>query len=94
MRTWRPLERIGRRHAKPTEVTSAPGDHSRLFVVEKTGAIRLIKDGVVQPEPFLDLRSHVYSVSEAGLLSLAFAPDYQRTRRFYVVFVTQTATSA
>ena len=38
----------------PLYLTAPPGD-PRLFVVEKGGAIRIIKDGSLLPTPFLDL---------------------------------------
>ena len=73
---------------QPTYVTSAPGDRSRVFVVGKHGTIRVLKDGVLQRQPFLDIRDLVYSRthSEAGLLSMVFARDYARSGRFYVVY--------
>src|SRR5689334_4139538 len=70
------LHRIGK-FENPVWLTSAPGDRHRLFVVEKTGAVRVIRDGRVLARPFLDLRGRVSTGSEQGLLSIAFAPDYQ-----------------
>ncbi len=60
------------------------GDTSRLFVVEKTGRIRIVKDGTVVARPFLDLSGVVSSGGERGLLSVAFDPRYASNRRFYV----------
>jgi glucose/arabinose dehydrogenase len=68
----------------PVYVTAPPGDRRRIFVVEQAGAIRVVRGGNRLSRPFLDLRSLVLSGGEQGLLSLAFAPDYARTRRFYV----------
>lgn len=49
----------------------------RLFVVEQAGRIRIIENGQLLPEPFLDLRDRVGSSgNEQGLLSLAFHPGY------------------
>jgi glucose/arabinose dehydrogenase len=68
----------------PTYLTSPPGD-SRLFILEKAGAIRVIKVGTVLPTPFLDLTANVNSTGgEQGLLGLAFAPDYATSGRFFV----------
>jgi len=69
---------------QPLFVTAAPGDASRLFVVEQTGRIRIVKDGALQPQPFLNLAGSVSCCGERGLLGLAFHPDYQRNGRFYV----------
>jgi glucose/arabinose dehydrogenase len=67
----------------PVHVAAPPGDGSRLFVVEREGAVRLIVDGGA-PRTFLDLTGQVDLEGEEGLLSIAFAPDYATSRRFYV----------
>jgi glucose/arabinose dehydrogenase len=73
--------------APVTYVTAPPGDQQRVFVTEQTGAIRLVRDGLVQPEPFLDLTGMVGTDNlERGILSMAFAPDYATSRRFYVAY--------
>jgi glucose/arabinose dehydrogenase len=68
----------------PLYLTTPPGDLHRLFVVEKTGAIRIIKDGAVLPAPFLDFSSKVSTGGEQGLLGLAFYPDYATSGQFLV----------
>ena len=68
----------------PVYVTSPPEDRRRVFVVEQGGTIRVIVGGKRRSRPFLDIRSRVTSGGEQGLLSMAFAPDYAKTRRFYV----------
>ncbi|WP_053227527.1 PQQ-dependent sugar dehydrogenase [Solirubrobacter soli] len=69
----------------PTYATGAPGDASRVFVVEKPGRIRLVRDGAVLAQPFLDVSSMTLSADEErGLLSAAFAPDYATSGKFYV----------
>jgi glucose/arabinose dehydrogenase len=67
----------------PVYLTTPPGD-SRLFVLEKSGAIRLVKDGTLVETPFLDLRGRVSLGNEQGLLGLAFPPDYASSGRFIV----------
>jgi glucose/arabinose dehydrogenase len=78
----------------PLLVTSPPSD-DRLFVIEKLGAIRLIRDGVVVDPPFLDLRATsggpvAAANREKGLLGLAFHPDYGNNRKLYVYFTEDT----
>jgi glucose/arabinose dehydrogenase len=51
------------------------GVSERLYVLEKGGAIRIVEDGAVLAEPFLDIRDRVSTRSERGLLGLAFAPS-------------------
>ncbi|MFQ5666965.1 MAG: PQQ-dependent sugar dehydrogenase [Candidatus Binatia bacterium] len=70
--------------SQPLFVTAPSRDVSRLFVVEKTGTIRILQWGTLLPRPFLDIRSQVSSGSEQGLLGLAFHPDYASNGRFFV----------
>ena len=70
--------------ATPVYVAAPPADTRRIFVVEQGGTIRVITGGKRVARPFLDIRSKVISGGEQGLLSIAFAPDYAKSRRFYV----------
>jgi hypothetical protein len=79
------LARVGVFSA-PTYVTAPPGDAHRLFVVEQGGAIEVLRDGARRPQPFLTVPG-VLSSGERGLLSMAFAPDYASSGRFYVYYV-------
>jgi len=72
--------------ATPMYVTGPPNDPHRVFVVERAGTIRIIKDGTIERTPFLDISGLVTTVGEGGLLSMAFAPDYATSRRFYVYY--------
>jgi glucose/arabinose dehydrogenase len=68
----------------PLYVTAPPGDLGRVFVVEQTGRISVVRNGRKLRTPFLDLRSQVSCCDERGLLSMAFAPDYATSGLFYV----------
>ena len=77
----------------PTYITGAPGADDLLFIVERGGRIQVIRDGVTVGRPFLDISALVQAPGEdpgaggeQGLLSVAFAPDYAETGRFYVYF--------
>ena len=72
--------------AEPTYVTAPPGDRSRIFIVEQAGTIRVIHRGRRIARPFLDIDGRVESGGEQGLLSMAFAPNYRKSRRFYVYY--------
>ena len=67
-----------------------PLDDGRIFVVEQSGRIRVIRNGVLQTTPFLDITGRVLSGGERGLLSVAFHPQYATNHFFYVYFTTQT----
>ena len=70
---------------QPTYITGAPGDIHRLFVVEKSGVIVVLVNGHRRSRPFLNISKIVNSRDEEqGLLSMAFAPNYRRSGRFYV----------
>jgi hypothetical protein len=68
----------------PVHVTGAPGDHERLYVVEQRGTVQVVRGGVATQ--FLDLRGAVRAGGEEGLLSIAFPPNFQLSRLFYVYF--------
>ena len=72
--------------SSPVLLTAPPGDLIRLFIVEQSGAIRIIKNGTLLPAAFLDLGDSISTGSEQGLLGLAFAPDYATSGRFYVSY--------
>ena len=66
---------------------AAPSGDDRLFVVEQGGRIRVIRDGNLLAEPFLDLSGEVNDGgNEQGLLSMAFHPGYAGNGWFYVNF--------
>jgi len=67
----------------PVHLAAPPGD-PRLFVVEQPGRIRVIENGELLREPFLDIRDRVSSGGERGLLSVAFHPRYAQTGFLYV----------
>src|SRR5689334_3586174 len=77
------LVRVGSFSA-PIYVTAPRGDNSRVFVVERAGRIMLMRNGHKLRTPFLDIRGRVSEGGERGLLSMAFAPDYATSGRFYV----------
>src|SRR3954454_11575910 len=69
--------------AAPMYVTAPSGDLQRLFVVERGGTIRVVRDGVTLDAPFTDLGG-LPTDGERGLLSMAFPPDYSNSGLFYV----------
>ncbi len=77
------LQEIASGLAFPLYLTSPPGD-SRLFIVERSGTIRVRTTEGFAAEPFLDLTGQVSTDGERGLLGLAFPPDYSTSGRFVV----------
>jgi glucose/arabinose dehydrogenase len=83
------LKKVGR-FSRPSYVTAPKGDTQRIFVVEQRGVIRVVKNGKKLRRPFLSIRKRVRCCGEAGMLSMAFAPDYARSRRFYVYYTARS----
>jgi glucose/arabinose dehydrogenase len=79
------LKRIGR-FDNPVYVAGAPGFPQLLFVVEQPGRVEVLRGGRRLGRPFLDISGLVSYGGERGLLSIAFPPDYPRSRRFYVYY--------
>jgi glucose/arabinose dehydrogenase len=70
--------------SSPIAFEQDPSDSAMQYVAEQRGVIRVVRNGVVQPTPFLDISSLVLCCGERGLLGLAFPPDYGSSGRFYV----------
>lgn len=78
-----PLTQVGAGFSSPVYVTNAGDD--RLFVVEQTGAIKIIHpDAPVST--FLDLSGVITTGGEQGVLGLAFSPSYATDGLFYVTY--------
>ncbi len=69
-------------------LATPPGDPGRLFVVERAGRIEIQDVGGGAPSTFLDISDQVSDspTTEEGMLSMAFAPDYAVSGRFYVYY--------
>jgi glucose/arabinose dehydrogenase len=70
--------------SSPVHVAAPRGEPNRLYVVEQAGRIRVVVNGRLRPQPFLDIRHLVASGGERGLLSVAFHPNYAANRRLFV----------
>jgi len=79
--TWQPLELS---HLQRPVDLQADGS-GRLFVIEKLGRIRIIENGQLSPDPFLDITDRVNDDSnEMGFLGFAFHPNFSQNGYFYV----------
>jgi cysteine-rich repeat protein len=76
--------------ALPVHVSAPPLDPHRVFIIEQRGRIRIVRDGVLLPDPFLAIENRVSCCGERGLLGLAFHPDFETNGRFFVDY-TNTA---
>jgi glucose/arabinose dehydrogenase len=70
----------------PVAFVQDPAQPNVQVVVQQAGRVRVIQNGVLLDDDFLNLTSHVLSGGEQGLLGLAFSPDYATSGRIYVNF--------
>ena len=79
-------QRVAGGFSAPLFVTAPPGDTTRLFVVEQSGKIKIIKlpSRTVNATPYLDVSSEIVFGGEQGLLGMAFDPNYATNGRFYI----------
>jgi glucose/arabinose dehydrogenase len=80
--------------SSPVLVTHAGDGSGRLFVVEQTGRIKVIKGGVVLGAPLLNLSASISTGGERGLLGLAFHPQFSTNGKFYVNFTLRNGATA
>lgn len=78
------LEVVTDQLESPVYLTTPPGDPDRLFILEKAGRVRVVHDGILMEEPFLDITAETSAEGERGLLGLAFHPQYAANGRFFV----------
>lgn len=70
---------------RPVDLQSSFDGTGRLFIIEKYGAIRIFKDGLLSSQPFLNIDDRVNDNSnEMGLLGLAFHPNFEQNGYFYL----------
>jgi uncharacterized protein (TIGR03437 family) len=73
--------------SSPVFLTNARDGSNRLFIVERSGKIKVLQPGATATTDFIDITTKVASGGgndERGLLGLAFHPQYSTNRRFFV----------
>lgn len=79
------LEEFASGLSQPVGIKHAGDASGRVFIIEQSGLIKVVKNGTVNPTPFLDLTGVIdNAANEQGLLGLAFHPDYINNGYFYV----------
>jgi glucose/arabinose dehydrogenase len=72
---------------EPISLAEAPGTHGSLYVAERGGRVRLVRaNGEVEAQPVLDVSDEVTTEGEGGVLSLALAPNFERSRLMYIAY--------
>lgn len=65
---------------------TAPANDARLFIVERPGRVRIVANGALLAQPFVDISAKTTVSGERGLLSIAFDPNYAQNGRFYLYY--------
>ncbi len=68
------------------DITHAGDASGRMFIVEQGGRIRIHNGTSLLPTAFLDISTIITAGGESGLLSLAFHPNYEVNRYFFVYY--------
>jgi len=68
----------------PLAIVNAGDGSGRLFVAQQTGQIRIVRDGKLVGQPFLDIADRITSGGERGLLGVAFHPNFPDDPRVFV----------
>ena len=72
--------------SSPIFVANAGDGSKRLFVVERAGIIKVVQPGSNVTTNFLNITTRTSVDGERGLLGLAFHPNYETNRRFFVYY--------
>lgn len=75
------VETVAESLSVPWALAFAPD--GRIFVTERLGSIRVVRDGVLEREPWATLE--VSATGESGLMGIALAPNFERNPFVYVV---------
>ena len=75
---------VANNFVSPTQVAFLPD--GRMLVAEKSGAVRLIKNGAVQSTYFIDIRDRVNDYWDHGLLGIAVDPNFTMNNYVYLLY--------
>jgi glucose/arabinose dehydrogenase len=68
----------------PLAIVNAGDGSGRLFVAQQGGQIRIVRNGTLVAQPFLDIADRITSGGEHGLLGVAFHPRFPADPRVFV----------
>ena len=77
------VDRVAAGLREPTDAAFTPD--GRLFIAEREGRIRIVRDGSLITDPALTL-DDVWSAGSSGLLAIAIDPQFERTHFVYVIY--------
>lgn len=60
-------------------------DDGKIYFTERSGSIRVIENGILNPQPLITLNSPFISQGEDGLMGLSLHPNYSQNRYIYIM---------
>jgi glucose/arabinose dehydrogenase len=57
-----------------------------MYVTQKDGRVKVVRNGNLQSQDFIDIRSIVNGTRDRGLLDIAVHPDFENTPYVYLLF--------
>ena len=88
------LKKVSKVKHKAIYITQPPSDLDRLYVVNQTGFIQIIKNENTIKTPFIDISDRVQKhANPGGLLGLAFHPNYEQNGFFYLSYIDKNNSS-
>jgi glucose/arabinose dehydrogenase len=73
-----------------TPVGLAFAPDGSIFVWEKGGRVRIVRNGTLLPTPFIDIQTRVNQYQDRGLLGLAVDPNFSTNRFVYLLYTVET----
>ena len=73
--------------SSPVDIVNAGDGTNRLFIVERTGKVRIINGGVLLAAAFLDISDSFPPGDENGFLSMAFHPEYETNGYLFIYYL-------
>jgi hypothetical protein len=70
----------------PTSFAFFPAPDTRILIAEKSGIVRIVKNGALLPTPFIDLSDRVNDYWDRGLLGIAVDPNFPTNPHVFLLY--------
>lgn len=79
------VEVLARGLENPWSLAFLPGTDADMLVTERSGRLRIVRDGMLDPQPIAGLPA-IYALGIAGLTDVALHPDFEQNRLIYLAY--------
>ena len=70
---------------QPIAIDWSP-DARNLYIAQKDGVVKVVRDGITQETPFIDISAIVNTSGDRGLSDIALHPDFVNNPYFYLLY--------